>query len=228
MEHEVAILFQHHQNDTLTQRRYENLKKLNPGVPVIPLTHNSNDVLPGTFDLASVPGLENEQVWYDADLPTYFWFTRSRTRETTASRYVYVEYDMLMRVPVREFYREVWEADVAGAQVFHAGPNHHWNWFPGEIPKLSLEMVPYAAGVTPLCGVFLSHRALSAITSYGIPLGLYSEVRLATLANFLGFDLVELPWEKKRNLTWKPEFVRMDIESQAYHPVKHLTPWDEG
>ena len=227
MANELTILFQHHKTDALTLRRYENLAKLNPGVPIVPLTLKSNDTLPGTFDAASIAGLETAKIWHDSDLSLYYWFRHCRTPETTAARYVCVEYDMLFRVPVREFYREVWNADVATAQVFHAGAHFHWNWFASEIPKLSPELRPFAAGTVPLCGVLLSHAALAKIALNFIPPGLFCELRLGTLANYYGFDIVEFPWEKKRNLSWKPEFLRMEFESQAYHPVKQLTPWDE-
>jgi hypothetical protein len=223
----LTILFQHHKTDDVTRRRLETLARVNPGVSIVPLTHASDDVFPGTFNSARVPEFANENGWSGADVSIYAWFRHGRSARTTADRYVWVEYDMLYRVPMEEFYREVWDDDLAGAQLFFAGPHHHWNWFPVCIPQLPPEFRPFAAGITPLSGVLLAHRTLEAVAAGPIPPGIFAECRVGTLVNAHGFDMVEFPYPKKRNITWREEFLRLDKETQAYHPLKGLIPLDE-
>jgi hypothetical protein len=165
--------------------------------------------------------MENARTWHDSDLPMLCWFRTQRTPETTAERYIYVEYDMLFRIPVTEFYADVWQADIAGAQLFRHGPHPTWHWF-REVNRLPPQLRKHAAGLMPLCGIMMSHRVLETITSNSIPMGVFCELRLATLATYHGFDIVELPWHRKRNLSWKPEFLQMQYDSGAFHPVKEL------
>jgi len=226
MSRPLTILYQHHKTDAVTRRRIEGVRRLNPGVPIVPLTHGSSDVFAGTFDSAKVPGLADENGWAAADLSIYTWFTMARHGGTTADRYVFVEWDMLFRVPMTEFYREVWDVDLAGAEVYFAGPHHFWNWFRACVPLLPADLRPFAAGITPLAGVLLAHRTLQEVASRPIPNGIFSECRLGTLANASGLDPVELPYFKKRNLTWREDFVRFDKETPVYHPVKSLTDMD--
>lgn len=227
MSRPLTILFQHHRTDEVTLQRFWRLVRLNPGVPVVPLTHASHDVLPNTFDSASIPELAEEDGWRGADISLYYWFRHGRNETTTAQRYIFVEYDMLYRVPMTEFYKEVWDEGFAGAQLYFAGPHRDWSWFRGEIPKLSSELQPFAAGVSPTSGVLLAHRTLQAIAEGNIPLNIFSELRLATLANAHGFDMVEFPYAKKRNITWRQDFLRMDKPTQAYHPLKEICALDD-
>lgn len=227
MSRELTILFIHHQLNELTVRRYGHLTRLNPGVPIVPLTHGApGAVFPSTYDSARVAGWENLDGWANTDLSIYGWFRHAREARTTSQRYVVVEYDMIYRTPMREFYKEVWDEDMAAAQLFYAGPHGYWNYFPECIGLLPPELRPFAAAVSPLAGVMLAHRTLVAIAAQEIPPGVYCECRIATLANALGFDMVEFPYAKKRNNTWHPDFVRWDKDTELYHPVKELTAMD--
>lgn len=211
----------------MTVRRYETLVRLNPGVPIVTTTYGSADVLPGTRDVASIPHWAGLDGWANGDLCLYTWFRRWRTPETTAERYIYVEYDMLYRVPMADFYREVWDADVAGAQLFLVGRHRNWRFFKQAWPYLSPEQRRHAAGISPLAGTMIAHRALEKICEGRIPQGVFCEVRLPTLAFAAGFDVEELPYPKKRNITWRQDLVRFDKQTDAYHPVKDLIDKDD-
>src|SRR5262249_27652973 len=159
-----------------------------------------------TFDGAQAIDWTGESGWGGVDMSIYNWFRLARTPETTAARYVFIEFDMLYRVPMVEFYRGVWDEDLAGAQLNFCGPRPHWNWFRAAGPWLPPELRPFAAGVSPLAGVMLAHRTLEAICASPIPRRIFCECRLATLVNAHGFDMVEFPYPKKRNITWREDF----------------------
>jgi hypothetical protein len=227
MANPLTILFLHHRSDDVTHRRLQRLETLNPGVPIVRLTYGSRDVLPGTFDAASLPEFAGEHGWQGNDLALYAWYRHRRDERTDADRYVVAEWDMLYRVSMADFYRETWNEDAVGAQVFYCGPHWHWDWFAKCLPRLPAEMRTFAAGLAPLAGAMLSNRALAAIAQGVIPRSVFCECRIATLAAYHGFDMVELPYAKKRNITWRQDFVRMDKDTLAYHPVKQLTSLDD-
>ncbi|MFO0822007.1 MAG: hypothetical protein U0792_02635 [Gemmataceae bacterium] len=223
----LTILFQYFKNDPLTRQRLAGLARRNPGVPIVPITTENPDLLPGTFFAGGWPDLPADHPWSGADLGLYAWFRHGRTPETTAERYAIVEYDVLYTVPLVEFYRPVWSADVATAQLFFVGPHSHWNWFAESLPLLPPGLRQFAAGVVPLAGTLLSHRALAAASAGPITPGVFCECRLATLANAAGCEMVEFPYAYKVAFSWRPEFIRLDRPAPAYHPVKTLTYWDE-
>lgn len=54
----------------------------------------------------------------------------------------------------------------------------------------------------------------------------FCELRLPTLARSCGFRLSELAREKCANLSFDPQYVRLEDASPVYHPVKHLVALD--
>ncbi len=222
----LTILFGHRTADPLTRTRLANLIRLNPGVPIVPVTTKSAGPLPGTFSAEGAPDLPDDPPWSGADLALYAWFRHGRTEATTADRYAVVEYDMLFTVSATDYYRPVWDADLAAAQLFFAGPHYHWSWFAQSVALLPPKFRPFVAGAVPLAGTLLSHRALAAASAGPIPPGVFCECRLATLVNAAGLEMTEFPYAYKRSLSWRPEFIRLDRPAPAYHPVKTLTPLD--
>ena len=220
--HELTILFLHHAANPLTRSRFASLQRLNPGVPVVPLTHRSNDTLPGCFDAALIaPEFAGEDGWHGTDVMLYAWYRHARTAETTAHRYAVIEYDMLFTVPLADFYREVWDADLAGGHAMHPHECPDWPWF-RQTDRLPEALRPFAAGLTPVAGALIADRVLAAIVAVEIPLGVFSEFRLGTLARAGGFHLTNLPEEKCRNLSYAADLVDLNRPTPVYHPVKTL------
>ena len=220
---DLTILFGHIQADELTLRHLEIIRTLNPGVPIVPLTFQADDsagqALPGSFRATQLePRFVGQNPWAAADCLIYAWYVHARTQQTAAHRYAYAEWDMLFRVPMRDFYAEVWDRDVACAECFFIDRHWSWNWFK-EIYRLPKEIRKFAAGLSPFAGTFLSDRALDKITKQPIPLHVFCELRLGTLANAAGFEIARLPYDKCRNLTWKQELL-YPVKSPVYHPVK--------
>ncbi len=227
---ELTILFAHTTTNEVTLRHLDILSSLNPGVPIVPITFTSgeppdgrpmNAPLPGSFDAAVLePKFAGQNPWAGTDCAIYAWYLHARNPSTTAQRYVFAEWDMLYRVPMREFYAEVWDRDVACAECFFLDRHWHWNWF-SELHRLPVELRRFAAGIVPLAGVLISDRVLSAITERPIPLHVFCDLRLGTLVNAAGFEIFRFPYEKGRNITWKVNSF-FGVSTPAYHPVKTL------
>lgn len=212
---ELTILFLHHATDPVTRHHFEILHWLNPGVPVVPLSHRCEDALPGSYDAARlVPEFAGETGWHGLDVMLYAWYRAGRTAETTARRYALVEWDMLWRVPHADFYREVWDADVAGRDVKEPSRHRDWNWF-AQMSRLPAALQPFAGGIAPISGLFLADRVLAAISAQVLPLDVFCELRLPTLAKACGFRLTELPPEKCRNLSFEARYVNLEGSSSC-------------
>jgi hypothetical protein len=227
---DLTILFAHTTQDEVTLRHLDIVASLNPGVPVVPVTfarakspdgNQAGPPLDGTFDAARLePRFAGQNRWAGTDCMIYAWYLHARTQATTAERYVFVEWDMLYRVPMRAFYAEVWGRDVACAECLLVDRHWHWNWF-RHLGRLPLELHRHAAGIVPIAGTLFSDRVLSAITQCAIPLDVFCELRLGTLIRAAGFDIFRLPYEKGRNITWNQRFLSQ-VATPAYHPVKTL------
>jgi hypothetical protein len=220
--HELTILFLHHAANSLTRSRIASLQRLNPGVPIVPLVHRSDDKLPDGFDAAALaPEFAGEHWWHGTDVMLYAWHRHARTAETTAHRYAVIEYDMLFTVPLADFYREVWDADLAGGHAMYPHEAPDWPWFK-ETDRLPEALRPFAAGMAPLAGSLIANRVLAAISTGEIPPDVFSEFRLGTLTRSHGFHLANLPEEKCRNLSYAADLVDLSRPTPVYHPVKTL------
>jgi hypothetical protein len=87
-------------------------------------------------------------------------------------------------MPIREYYREVWDADAAATAVHTPQSYAVWPWFK-ELPD---ELRPFAMGLSPLNGVMLSHRALAAVCAGPLPPNVFCECRLGTALKAAGFQ----------------------------------------
>jgi hypothetical protein len=226
---DLTILFAHTAQDEVTLRHLEIVASLNPGVPIVPVTFTPADAqasvrrlpLEGSFDAALLePRFSGQNRWAGTDCMIYAWYVHARTAATTAERYVFMEWDMLYRVPMREFYAEVWDCDVACAECYFLDRHWHWNWF-SEVSRLPKELHQHAAGIVPLAGTLLADRVVKSITKGSIPLNVFCDLRLGTLVRACGFDIIRLPYEKARNITWKANSF-FPVATPAYHPVKTL------
>jgi hypothetical protein len=178
--------------------------------------------LEGTLEAVRLePKFSAENPWAAADCLIYAWYVHGRTPATSAKRYVYTEWDMLYRIPMHEFYKEVWNRDLAAADYFDHDRHWFWNWFQ-QITTLPPDIRKFAAGISPLAGTLMSDRLLRNITRRSIPRNVFCELRLATLAKASGFEIYQLPDDKSRNLTWNANYLR-PIASPVYHPVKTMS-----
>jgi hypothetical protein len=220
---ELTILFFHHANDSVTRHHFQILQKLNPGTPIVTLVHRSNDGLLGSLDAAKLePSFVMEHWWRGVDIMLYAWYRHARCSSTSAHRYALIEWDMLWRDPLKEFYHEVWNADLAGKDPKeNPGIDPEWPWW-NEISRFPVDLQPFASGMAPFAGCLIADRVLAAICAHPIPLGVFSELRLATLTQAQHFNLTALNPKKCTNLSYTPHLVQLDVATPVYHPVKAL------
>ncbi|HEU5116039.1 MAG TPA: hypothetical protein VFT74_05115 [Isosphaeraceae bacterium] len=214
---ECCILFVHYRDDPTTRAHLDLMRRLNP-YPVVAVCNAAPEYVDGALDVARLTSeWSGEHPWGGADTILYRWFLHGGLR---AERYVFLEWDTLATMPVREFYDEVWDADAAGAVAKRIERDPDWFWF-HQIGLLPEALRPHAGGLLPLNGTLLSHRALAAITASPIPPNIFCELRLGTVLRACGFTLTELPEPKRRMNSYDSRLITFDANRPGiYHPIK--------
>jgi hypothetical protein len=183
------------------------------------LPHSFNVGLEAKF--AQEMSSESE-LYSSSDNVLYQWYHHGGLR---AERYIFIEWDTWVDMPVREYYDSVWGADYVGSNVFHLATDPNWYWFRMQLGRLPSELSSFASGVVPLSAVMVSHRALEAVANYQkIPLGVFCELRLGTLLKFFGFKNGALPPSYQATNSYCAELIRWVPGVRGlYHPVKNPT-----
>jgi hypothetical protein len=218
MTYEAAVIFAHHGNDAVTRWHYQKIQALNP-FPVVPVFTDALQHLPGAVNLPSVDG-KDESNWFGGDRFLYRFFKR---RPVTADRYIFLEWDACATAPLKDYYSEVWDASAAGSEIVTPESEPDWPWF-AQRRNLPTGLQQFSAGLRPLNGVLLSHRALAAVAEIPAPRHVFSEYRLGTLLRAAGVKLSALPEHKAKNNSYDPGRIAFDpLTPSLYHPVKTLT-----
>lgn len=214
---EYVILFAHYDASAVTRRHLEILGSVNP-CPIIPVCSGGSSRVADAVDVSQLDNRwADEDPWRAADTLIYRWFAR---RPFDARRYIFLEWDTLATLPVREYYREVWDADAAASAVYTPRTYAGWPWF----RELPAELRPYATGLSPLNGVMLSHRALSAVCAGPLPGNVFCECRLGTAVRRAGFEPVALPPAKAATNGFRRSHIVLNPRVPGlYHPVKHVS-----
>lgn len=218
---ECCILFAHYRDDPTTRAHLDLLRRLNP-YPVVALCNAAPEHVDGALDVARLTTRwAEEHPWSGADAILYRWFLHGGLR---AQRYVFLEWDTLATMPVREFYDEVWDVDAAGSVARRIEHDPDWYWF-HQVGQMPEPLRGHAGGLIPLNGTLLSHRALAAVATGPVPQGIFCELRLGTLLRSSGFALTELPEPKRRMNSYDRRLITFDAGRPGiYHPIKGEIP----
>lgn len=214
---ECCILFSHYGNDETTREHLALLRERNP-YPVVAVCNDAARRVEEALDvnlLSKAGSLEHK--WLSPDRILYRWFRHGGLR---ARRYIFLEWDTLATMPVREYYDEVWDADAAGSTAKRIEHEPEWEWF-RQMPRLPGPLRAKAGGIVPFNGILLSHRALEAVTSGPIPPNVFCELRLGTLLRNAGFEAQTFSPEKQRTNSFDRRLIDFDpVRPGIYHPIK--------
>jgi hypothetical protein len=217
---DLCILFFYHKCDELTRFHLERLRQFNSAALILPVTDSVPDLLPGSVDVARLPPFcVDSEKWRGIDATLYRWFNN---RTFNAQRYLLAEYDCLCNVSLRDYYAEVWDADVAGVDFFTRENNPRWRWFKNdELSKVPQEDRMYAAAIVPFTCTMFSHAALERIVANVYRQDIFSELRLGTTVNKLGLEFRRLPRAKRGTICWH-EYPWQTTRPGFFHSVKSL------
>jgi hypothetical protein len=175
----------------------------NPDAVVVPLCDSISEHLPDTIDV----GEYNDNwcvsnLWRNMDVIVYKWFNH---RTFDADKYIFIEYDCFCNVNLIDYYKEVWDSDVAGVDFFTIKKNPRWYWFKEEyILSLPPKERPFASAIVPCACCLFSHSALEQIIANVSKEDIFSELRLGTAIRRLNLKFKRLPLLKRSTICWNP------------------------
>lgn len=201
----------HNEVDTDRMQAFEEnrktFKNFNPSVEIITLIS---------------PFTDKNTAWLSTDLTVFHWFKKYGSKKR-AKRYLIVEWDCWCDCKIKDYYSRVWDCDLVVPNVKYP-ERDDWHWF-STANLLPNRAKPYLSGITPLCGILISRKAMLAISKEIMSpdyLGLNSELRLATIATMLNFDPIVNP-AYNRALGWRhPSF--FDTKYTGLHHPRKILP----
>jgi len=219
----LCILFAHHRNDAVTRHHLRILQQHNPTDPIVLLCNESVDPLSGAIDVAQLSDeFAGENKWLGSDAMLYLWFRHCRNIE--AERYAIIEWDTLATMPLRDYYRDVWDADAAGSELKTPQNTPDWEWFSECGSRLPEALRPHMTGLVPFNGILLSHRTLDRICNQEIPKHINNELRLGTLLSACGFQMRTIDRTTSSTNRWRADQITVTGKPGLYHPVKAVLP----
>jgi hypothetical protein len=210
MEKEIIILMAwHNESDLAKVLAFEENKKtfnlLNPEIEIIVVINPFNDP---------------NQAWLSTDLSIFDWYLKNIT--VRAKRYLIVEWDCWCDCKIESYFERVWDCDLVVPSVKYP-ERDDWFWFT-TIKKIPEKARKFAVGVTPLCGILISDRAMKPIAEESVKpeySGLNSELRLGTVATMFDFDPIVNP-VYTRSIGWRSVSYFDKKYAGLHHPRKTL------
>jgi hypothetical protein len=189
MVHEYAVFFHYYRDCPVTTYHFDRVRRLNPGVPVVPVCAEGPAHLPGTIDLrGTLPPDEAADLWSYCDHLLYRGFER---RPVEAKRWIVMEWDARMDASMPEIWREAWDCPVAAQSWCDPESDPYWNWWPHRryLPDF---LQPYPMGILMATALY-SHEALERLVAAVPRDRVYCELRLGSTLRYLGFTPCWLP-----------------------------------
>ncbi len=134
-----------------------------------------------------------DQAWLCSDIPMYQWYLENSKKQNSA-RYLLVEWDCWCDVDLKEYFKKVWDCDLVVPCVKYP-ERDSWYWF-SKINDLPKNVIKYAVGVMPFCGILISNKAMKKICREIVKpkyMKVISELRLGTIATMLKIDPIPNP-----------------------------------
>jgi hypothetical protein len=223
MKHPLGIIFAYHENNAATRENLASFRRHNPDTPIKLIS--AGDQLAGSFDLRSdlvleceLDGFNPRSVWFNCDLQLYSWH---RQCGGSCAAWLYVEWDTYCAQPVMNYFKYVRDFELSAAMPKFPKRDQEWPWWT-ERSKLPAEYFNYAAGLAPLTGMIISDALLGKIAAQqaALPCNCFCEVRIATLAKYLGVSVAANPMAGE-SLCWQSG-VPEHVFGVLSHPVKYV------
>lgn len=214
---EAVVLFLHHRADATTHHHYELLKRHNP-FPIIPaFCNDGGTVIPLLNSVEITKSYQRGRNWHNGDWILHQWFNSPAMIE--AKRYIYIEWDCCVDLPLADWYGDLWNSDAVGS-VIEQLPSR-WFWFESQYDYLPYEWQKFARGIVPLNGTLLSQHAMQTFGAMQLPEAINAELRLATALAFSGIKLEPMPAQKAIKNVYLPFGRSLQPQTGSFtHPVK--------
>jgi hypothetical protein len=228
MNDRLGILFLHHHVDRVVTNNLRNIRLHNPDAVVA--TISAGAPLPGGYTMEPTPRLKwlhSTKKRHSSDRLVCSWFVQ---RKEVCDKWWIVEWDTFCNMPVRDYYRPVWNFPFVASSIRLPNREPEWDWFVkarreswfGRAKKIPDGYKPFMTGMVPfLC--LLSEAALKATCTMLLENSLTAgngELRFATAASRCGYAPCGFspPNDQITWMTWKT----LPPKPAIVHPVKHF------
>jgi hypothetical protein len=219
MRYEAVVFYLHHVANEAMRYHLQLLRKHNAFPIVIAHCDDSGAVVPHEESIEIPKEYERGTNWHNADWIWQTWY-KSRHR-VEADRYIYLEWDCYADVPLKDWYADLWDADVV-TSLAHRPPSN-WYWLQSQLEYMPQELSSHATGLAPLNGVLLSRRAIEHFSQTALHECIFSELRLGSILAAKGFTVETLPMEKAINNVFLEHTASLTTRPGGfYHPVKSM------
>ncbi len=231
--YELGILFSYHEDTNVTRTNLAALIESNPTIPVIPISNG--DVINDSCHISQCGKLGRKWLalgtnkwnkWKNADLPYFAWYATCKSVE--CKRWILIEYDVYCKMSLIDFVAPTSQYDFVGCTITMPTREHNWYWFVDQ-HTLTEELKKFACGSVPLVCTIISDKAMQKMTQYYLDYvdnhldHCPCELRIGTIANFLGFSPVPNCHPQARNITWMSVYDKTFAPKEGlWHPIKHL------
>jgi hypothetical protein len=229
MSDRLGIIFMHHALDAVTMNNFRSIQRQNPDAYFTSI--GVNEALPGGYSLRGTPELKalHEQMpQKSSDRLLCSWHLQRRP-EDACDKWWIAEWDVFCNVPVRDYYRPVWDFPLVASSTRLMNREPEWHWFKevkSEVEKAPKKLPsayqPFLMGMVPF--IFLASDATLKATcamllKEPIQAG-NGEIRFATAANRCGYQACGFS-PPNDQITWKL-WSQLPANPAIVHPVKFL------
>lgn len=221
---ELGILFNYHKNDSNTRNNLASLNKHNKDLPVFGIS--TDQIIPGSSHISDYGKLgtvwgECKNKWTNCDIPFFGWYATQK--KVDCKRWMIVEHDVYCDMDLHEFCNPTKNYDMVSSTIPIMTRETTWPWFK-DIPKLPRPIQPFSCGVMPLPGTIISDELMKKLTDFYLNKfikNVFCELRVASIANYLGHTPVPNCHPAARNITWTGRDPLFVPGPGIWHPIKH-------
>lgn len=228
---EICILFLHYQNDDITIKHYELLKKYNPTKNIYPIGFENHNLIGGSHvvsksELYPKNDIINKnckkEYWNEADLLIYDFYLKYPNLPT----YLVIEWDTYCNCSLEQFYGSALKMNYFSHCIVRKENLKNWFWY-NELSDFQ-KLIPDIGGMGPTSGLFFTKSVLSSMVDLVINNprqydNMFSELRLGTLLQQSGYILTKPFFNSESYINWNIDSITFDpLKPGYYHPIKTI------
>lgn len=240
----INILFIHHKKCPVTLYHYEQFLKFHENdndIKIVPITYpqHKNDCIENSYIANNLHYFrKNEKAVFHRirknnpyDLDCLIWDYVLFSGEK-ADKIIIMEWDVLCRQNIKEFYGELLNFPLIGNEVRLNLKEHkqkNWHWLKEKV-TVSSEFInkyeQYITSLTPTCGIIIDwelavKNALLVKENPNEFNNIHNELAIGTLSKINKVDPTDFKNVKKKMIDWHKNLIEVK-EIGIFHPVKKL------
>ena len=231
LKNRICILFLHYQNDDITIKHYELLKKYNPTKNIYPIGFENHNLIDGSHVVRKKESYPKNDIlnktckreyWSEADLLIYDFYLNYPNLPV----YFIIEWDTYCNCSLENFYGNSLNMNHFSHIIHKEESLKDWIWYK-KLTK-NQKLIYNIGGITPTSGMLFTKSVLSSMVNLMINNpkqynNMFSELRLGTLLQQSGYILTKPFFNSESYINWNIDSITFDpLKPGYYHPIKTI------